>query len=104
MRSVARPLQPISSPDIQRLYRLSSASSGPRSADGYLYFLAAYSSSFLFASNGLRELVVVDLTGRADSRRPLVYLAAATATTIDISAPRVPASCTPVVDARCRRA
>ncbi|KAG2562231.1 hypothetical protein PVAP13_8KG252605 [Panicum virgatum] len=45
------------------------ASLGPRPA-ARVYFLAAYGSSFLFAANGRRELVVVDLTERADSHRP----------------------------------
>jgi hypothetical protein len=35
-----------------------------------LYFLAASGSSFLFAANGCRELVVVDLTARAARRLP----------------------------------
>ncbi|CAO1948502.1 unnamed protein product [Urochloa humidicola] len=35
-----------------------------------LYFLAASGSSFLFAANGRRELVVVDLTARAARRLP----------------------------------
>jgi len=35
-----------------------------------LYFLAASASSFLFAANGRRELVVVDLTARAARRLP----------------------------------
>ncbi|XP_066312215.1 uncharacterized protein [Miscanthus floridulus] len=35
-----------------------------------LYFLAASASSFLFAANGSRELVVVDLTARAARRLP----------------------------------
>ncbi|XP_062216370.1 uncharacterized protein LOC133916630 [Phragmites australis] len=35
-----------------------------------LYFLAASGSSFLFAANGRRELVVVDLTSRAARRLP----------------------------------
>jgi hypothetical protein len=35
-----------------------------------LYFLAASGSSFLFAANGCRELVVVDLTSRAARRLP----------------------------------